>query len=220
MAGLTNNEKYSLYYQRVSLIYQRPEVKASLEVIMSVFTVLILIFAAIRPTLTNIASLQKKIEDQDSLNKKADNKIAQLFNAQNQLTTYQNQINLYNEAVPDLFSYYGTTARIEFLARKYNLEVETVTMPGTLIFGGGNPTGEWTTKLVAKDANNIVLTGVNFSLIGQPQNVIQMVADLENMDRLTVIRNLVFTKETTAPNQPDKLKASGQVDFYFYKTGT
>ncbi len=220
MAGLINNEKYSLYYQRINLIYQRPEVKASLEVILSVFTVVLLIFAAIRPTLTNIASLQKKIEDQDSLNKKADNKIAQLFNAQSQLTAYKDQIGLYDAGVPDLFFYYGTTARIEFLAQKNGLTVETVTMPGTLIFGGGKPAGDWATKLVTKDNNNIVVTEVGFSVTGKPQDIIRMVAELENIDRLAVIKNVVFTKESALPNGTEKLKASGQADFYFYEAGT
>jgi len=68
MASILNNEKYSLYFQKVSLMYKRPEIRASLEVILSVFTITILIFAAIRPTLTNIVSLQKKIEDQEVIN--------------------------------------------------------------------------------------------------------------------------------------------------------
>ena len=42
--ALINNEKYALYYQRIGLIYQRPEVKASLEIILSVFMVTVLIF--------------------------------------------------------------------------------------------------------------------------------------------------------------------------------
>ena len=108
---LINNEKYSLLYQRINLIYQKPEIKASLEVILSVFTVTVLIFAAIRPTLTNIASLQKKIEDLNTFNIKADNKIAQVFNAQTQLNTYRDKLRLFDEAVPDNFSYYDMAGR-------------------------------------------------------------------------------------------------------------
>ena len=117
--ALINNEKYSLFYQRISLIYQRPEVKASLEVILSVFTVTLLIFAAIRPTLANVASLQKKVEDLDSVNKKADNKIAQVFAAQADINKFQDKLHLFDEAIPNEFSYYDMAGRIE----EFSLEI-------------------------------------------------------------------------------------------------
>lgn len=220
MAGIISNEKYSLYYQRIGLIYQRPEVKASLEVILSVFTVAILIFAAIRPTLTNITSLQKKIDDQEVLNKKAENKITQLFNAQTQLSNYQDQLSLYDEAVPDTFSYFDMAGRIEFLAKKYGLNVDTLTMPGTKLFGNGKPSGDWGTKLLTKDANNLTQIGVTFSVSGNPQNIVKMMTDIENMDRVTVLKNIVFSKEPGKTSGSDILKASGQIYFYIYQPGT
>lgn len=216
MAGLVNNERYSLYYQRLNLIYQRPEIKASLEVILSVFTVLLLIFAAIRPTLINVTSLQKKIVDQESLNKKADNKIAQLFNLQTQMETYKDQLVLYDNAVPDLFSYHDMTARIEFLAKKNSVTVSALSMPGVLTFGKGSSKGSWIGKLAIQNGNNITLTDVQFTLIGQPKNIIQMLGEIENLDNLVLIKNLLLTTELNG-NNANTLKASGMMEFYFYK---
>lgn len=215
--ALVNNEKYSLFYQRINLIYQKPEVKASLEVILSVFTVMLLIFAAIRPTLTNIASLQKKIEDLDSANKKADIKLAQVFNAQSQLNTYQDKLILFDEAVPDDFSYRDMAGRIELLAKKYNLDVRTVAMPGTVLFGTGRGFGDWSAKLVTKDAGNIVQALVDFSVSGSPQNVKQFLLELENIDRLAVLSEIVMSSENNQTGTVKVLRAVGQIYFYFYQ---
>lgn len=213
--ALINNEQYSLFYQRLTLIYQRPEVKASLEVILSVFTVTFLIFAAIRPTLTNITSLQRKIDDLDSANKKADNKIAQIFNAQTQLTNFQSKLYLLNEAVPDDFSYKDMSGRLEVLAKGRGLEVQTVTLPGFRLFGEGAGTGEWSAKLVQKDQTNIASATVQFTVSGTPANVQTFLTDIESMDRVTLLRQITLSTET-GPNRSLRLKAVGELIFYFY----
>jgi hypothetical protein len=178
-----------------------------------------LIFAAIRPTLTNITSLQKKIDDQEILNKKAENKIAELFNAQTQLNQYQDKLGLFDTAVPDIYSYYDMAGRIEYLANKFGVVSETVSMPGAKLFGQGKPLGTWATKLLTKDASNIVSAGVTFSIIGSPQNVISMISKIENMDRLTRLKSVVLTKEISKVGTTGVLRADGQIYFYFYQPG-
>jgi len=215
--ALLDNEKYSLFYQRINLIYQRPEVKASLEVILSVFTVTILIFAAIRPTLTNVASLQKKIEDLDSLNVKSDKKIAQIFEAQTDLDTFQEKLYLYDDAVPHGFSYQNMAGRIELLAKNRGLTIQTISIPGTRLFGNGKPAGVWAEKLVSKNQNNIVQTTITFTVNGDPGSVKRFLIELENLDRLAVLTSVVLTTEPGPIKGVSTLKASGQVYFYFYQ---
>lgn len=215
--AIINNEKYSLFYQRLSLIYQKPEVKASLEVILSVFTVMLLIFAAIRPTLTNIASLQKKIEDLESANKKADVKLAQVFSAQTQLNSFQNKLVLYDEAVPDGYSHKDIAGRVEVIARKHGLEVKTISIPGTQLFGSGKAVGDWAAKLVKKDADNIIQTRVDFVVTGNPQGVEQFLREIENLDRLTLLNTVVMSTENNRSKTAKSFQASGQIYFYFYQ---
>ena len=215
MANLLSNEKYSLYFQKVSLMYKRPEIRASLEVILSVFTVTILVFAAIRPTLTNIVSLQKKIEDQTVIGKKADNKIAQLLSAQTQLNTFRGSLILFDEAVPDEFSYSDSVKRLEYVAKKNNLELETVTFPGYTVFSGGKATGEWSAKLM-KPSANILSEQLSFNVTGKPQDVIAFLKEIENMDRLVSLSSVSLTKQFGLSRTEDLLKATGQMIFYFY----
>jgi hypothetical protein len=196
-------------------MYKRPEIRASLEVILSVFTVTILVFAAIRPTLTNIVSLQKKIEDQEVVNKKADNKIAQLLSAQTQLNTFRSSLRLFDEAVPDDFSYIDGAKRLEYVARKNNLEVETVTFPGYTIFGGGKVVGDWFAKIIKPNAN-ILSAQLSFNVVGKPQDVISFLKEIENMDRLVSLNSVSLTKQVGVSRAEDSLKATGQMTFYFY----
>lgn len=220
MDTLITNEKYSQYYKKIRLVYQRPEIKASLEVILSVFAVIILIFAAIRPTLTNIATLQKKIADQIILNKKAENKIAELFKAQSQLSEFGNQIKLFDSAIPDNYSYFQMAGRLEYLATQNGVTLENINMPGIKTFGPDSPKTEWANDLLKKNASNIFQPDVNFTITGKPEAVIKMISDLENMDTLTMINNITFSKELTKIGEPEILKAAGKIYFYFYEPGT
>jgi len=216
MAGLINNEKYTFYYQKVGQLYKKPEVKASLEVILSVFTVAILIFAAIRPTLSSITALQKKIADQEIVNKKADNKIAQLISAQKQLETNRDSLYLFDEAVPDVFSYADSAKRIEYLAKQNNLTIESMSFSGVTLESGKKVKGDWVEKISQPTADNILKDQINFSVNGDPSDVINFLKLVENMDRLATLSNVSMTKQLSSAKENDYLKASGKITFYFY----
>jgi hypothetical protein len=216
MAGLLSNEKYVQYFQKVNLLYKRPEIRASLEVILSVFTVTILVFAAIRPTITNIVSLQKKITDQEIVNKKADNKITQLINAQKQLDAFRGSLRLFDAAVPDVFSYVDGGKRLEYLARKNYLTIDSMGFAGVTLLGGKKITGEWAGKIALPNASNGLVDPITFSVSGKPQNVITFLQEVETMDRLVMINSVSLSKQIGLSKMEDTLKASGQMTIYFY----
>lgn len=216
MANILSNEKYSLYFQKVGLLYKRPEIRASLEVILSVFTVAILVFAAIRPTVANIVSLQKKISDQEAVNKKADSKIAQLYNAQNQLNTFGSSLRLFDEAVPNVFSYTDTAKRLEYVARSNDVVIDTMSFNGITLKNGGKITGDWVNKVIKEDASKILSSRVSFSANGKPDNIFAFLAEVENMDRVGALNGVSLTKVVGASKVEDSLKATGQITFYFY----
>jgi len=215
MANILSNEKYALYFQKVNLLYKRPEVRASLEVILSVFTVTILVFAAIRPTLTNITTLQKKITYQEVVNKKADNKITQLLGAQKQLETYTQNLYLFEEAVPDDFSYADGARRVELIAKKNGMIIDSLGFEGVVLKEGKKTSGAWKDKInLAK--NNLLIDKVNFTMSGKPSNTMNFLKEIENMDRLAVLNNISLSKQVGTEKTGDTLKVSGDMTFYFY----
>lgn len=218
MASLLSTERYARYYQGLSLIYQKPEIKASLEVILSVFMVTILIFVAIKPTLTNVAGLQKKITDQETLSLKADKKIGQLFSAQAQLTQYQDKIALFDKAVGNKLSYFDMMSRIELIARKNNITIDSVSAPGSIIAGTGKGAGDWSTRLATKDTNGVTTVNVNITFYGGPKEIRKFLTEIENIDVLTMIKNVVLLKESGGAKGTQRIKATMTVYFYFLAT--
>lgn len=214
--ALVSNEKYALYFQKVGLLYKKPEIKASLEIILSIFTITILIFAAIRPTLTNVVSLQKKIEDQEAVNKKADRKIAQLLAAQNQLKEFSSSLVLFDNAVPDSFSYSDSAKRLEYLARINNLAIDSISFSGSVLLSGGKIAGDWAAKIAKPGIDNLIIDQISFTVSGKPANILNFLKQIENMDRLAVLNNVSLAKQLGVNKTEDILRASGKVDFYFY----
>lgn len=213
---MVNGEKYARYYHRLGVIYQRPEIKASLEVIFSVFMITMLIFLAIRPTLTNLAALQKKIADQEAVSLKADKKIAQLFLASDQLAANSALLNLFNNAVPESFSYFDIFGRVESLANSSGVEIISMFIPGTDLVGSGKPTGSWAGKIINQNSSGIKVFPVDFQITGMPVQIKKFLVEIENMDRLAVIKNVNLTRETGTVKGSEKIKAVGQIYFYFY----
>lgn len=212
--AIINNERYSKYYHKLGQVYERPEVKASLEVIFSVFMVILLIFAAIRPTLTNLAALQKRITDKESLNVKADKKIAQLFKAQEEINNNSQFLILYENAVPDKFSYSDILGRVELYARNNGVEVESLLVPGTKIVGNTKPSGEWTLKQLKPDTEGLVTVPVDFQVSGKPLQIRKFLVEMENIDRLTTIKSVSMNKEVGTLKGSEKIRATGQINFY------
>lgn len=217
MAQLINKESYTRYYQRIRVVYQRPEIKASLEVIFSVFMVSLLIFLAIRPTLTNLATLQKKIVDEESISSKADKKIAQLFQAQEQLNTNSAFLKLYDSAVSEKFSYLEMIGRIEILANRVGVEVDSISVQGINFIGEGKGTGEWAGKIIKPDATGSMVIPVDFQISGRPPQIRNFLIEVENMDRLAVIKSVNLAKESGTTKGTEKIKAGGQINYYVYK---
>ena len=216
--AIISNERYAKYYHKLGVVYERPEIKASLEVIFSVFMVLVLIFAAIRPTLTNLAALQKRITDKESINTKADKKIGQLFAAQEQLTEYSSSVGFFDNAVPSKLSYTDILGRIELLARENNLSIESLSVPGTRGFGEGKAVGEWSTRLLKPDNEGMVAVPVDFQVSGRPDQIKNYLIQLESLDRLITIKSVNLIKEVSSTRGSEKIKASGQVNFYILDT--
>lgn len=203
------------------MLYQRPEIKASLEIIMSVFTVTILIFFAIRPTVTNIFALQKKIEDQIVLETKADNKIKQLLAAEKQINDFGDQLNLYEISVPTSYSYFDYAKRITILANENNIALERLTFPGGFMVGEKGTTGldpERVRNFVTTDDTGLTTIKVGFTSVGSQGDTIAFLTAIENMDRLALIKSIDIVKVARSSIQTvSGLRTSGFIDFYTYQ---
>ena len=183
--------------EKVRLMYQRPEIKASVEIILSVFTVAGLLLLAIRPTLATVTQLQKRIEDQQVVSRKLDSKITQLITAQRNLTTYADRLADYAVAVPDGHDLGSLAKRVEVLARDQGLALNSLSFSAVPLLGtdinladkkgGGKPATEFGGKIATFE--------ISFDFSGDPKRIFDFLATLEKMDRVAIIDGIDLKKE-------------------------
>lgn len=80
--------------------YQKPVAKVSLELFLSILTVLFFAVFAIRPTLLTMSDLIKEISDKEKLEKQLSQKIAALSTIQPLYLQLQDQLSVLDEAIP------------------------------------------------------------------------------------------------------------------------
>lgn len=209
-------KQYAFIYQRASDLYAKPEIKASLEIILSVFTVTLLIFFAIRPTITNVTSLQKKIDDQQTVLTKADNKLAQLIKAETQVNDNQSRLQLYFNAVPESLGYFSISKRIEIIANESGVELDLIRLPGSILAGGPKVPGlkgDNAKGVVEANDKGVLTMNVEFMVLGRQDQVLSFVRSLTNMDMLTMIQNIKISK-VDEQGLPTQLSLDGVALFY------
>lgn len=188
---------------KVRAAYRRPEIRASLEIILSVFTVAFLLLVVIRPTLTIVAELQKKINDQDSVDKKLSTKITQLSKARSDLSTFGNQIDLFNKAVPDANDSSGLAKRLALLVQENNLQTNYLTVGSVPLFGNLINLGNKESKNKGEDPNvvplekgtNVAKLEITFDLRGSQTDVLKFLSDIEKLDRLIKLTSVDIKRE-------------------------
>ncbi len=188
---------------KVRAAYRRPEIRASLEIILSVFTVAFLLLVVIRPTLAIVAELQKKINDQDSVDKKLSTKITQLSKARNDLSTFGNQIDLFNRAVPDSNDSSGLAKRLALLVQENNLQTNYLTVGSVPLFGNLINLGNKESKNKGEDPNlvplekgtNVAKLEITFDLRGSQTDALKFLSDIERLDRLIKLTSVDIKRE-------------------------
>lgn len=96
-----NYARYKHYYRQIWKYYQKPVVKVSFALLLTIFTIIFFAVFAIKPTLVTIAELLKTIEEKEEVLAKLKKKAAALNSAQNEYSLNSDGIARLNQAVPD-----------------------------------------------------------------------------------------------------------------------
>ncbi len=208
--------------EKIRIVYERPEMKASVEIILSVFTVVGLLTLAIRPTLATVATLQKKIDDQTVVDNKLSTKISQLTKANADLATYANRIPDYSLAVMDHPDESGLAKRIAVIAKDGNLTLGSLNFTAIPLIGQQinlSDKEKGSIKPPLEKDGKIAHYSVEFDATGAPSFIFDFLSKLENMDRITLITTVDLKKEEikasgTTPAVTD-LRVIGKVDAYY-----
>lgn len=208
--------------EKIRMAYKRPEIQASVEIILSVFAVVGLLVLAIRPTLATVATLQKKIEDQTIVDGKLSTKIAQLVKANADLGTYANRISDYSLAVTDTPDNAGPAKRIAAIARENNITVNSLAMSAVPLVGQQinlSDKKQGLNKPPMEKDGKVANYVVSFDVFGTPNLVYDFLTKLENMDRLMLITEITMKKEEIklagTATVVDNLRVIGKAETYY-----
>ena len=178
--------RYTRYFQNLKQLYdKKPEVRASLELLLTLLTVSFFAIFAIRPTLNTISELISSIKSQEEISEKLDTKIAQLNQAKNSWNKEEKRFFLLDQSLPIESEPNNYLRQLEALTSKYGLTFTALNVEEVLLFGR-----ETTTPEDLKNSSKNVR--VSFSVSGQYQPLASYLEELESLRRIIKISSVSF----------------------------
>ncbi|HTK03293.1 MAG TPA: hypothetical protein VL401_00795 [Alphaproteobacteria bacterium] len=204
--------RYREFFLNISSLYkQRADLRAFLEVILSLSTVILFLLFALRPTALTIISLLQEIKEKQttiaSLNQKLSNlKTANTVFEENQSNIPIIETSIATSPEPNLI-----THQLELLGVKNSVNVLGISV-GQIILVGTAPVKKSSTdvKPMPGGARDMPLS---FSISGNFPNLLAFIRDLENLR--TIIRIDTVTINSSHNNNEQVITAaiSGRVPY-------
>lgn len=193
--------RYRRYFRRIIQVYeQRPEVKTSIELLLTLAAISFFAIFAIRPTLNTIAELLATTRAQEEAQEKLQEKIRALGIAQTNWIEEQERIVLLNQALPDNSNPEGYLQQIEGLTAKHGLQLITFNVDRVVLFG--------------KEEANTESMDISLSVSGQYEPLISFLADLGSLRRPVLVESLSFGASRGNAPGPLTLTVRGKVPYY------
>ncbi len=126
MATLDYKSSLVRYRRYLQSVQEQPLFKASLFLVLSLLLIIVLVVAALKPTLVTIASLGGEIKQQREVEEKLDKKISALIAGQRLLSENAQRLVLLDAALPVEAQYGEWGKRMESLASQSGVKVTVI----------------------------------------------------------------------------------------------
>jgi hypothetical protein len=211
-----NYLKYRSYLLSVVGRYrERADIKAYLEILLSLVTISIFAFFALKPTLLTIAQLLKDIDSKNETLAKMNEKIQSLANAQALYDQERNKIELLRVAIPENPAPDVFLRQLEGLSAKYQTPITALKLGNALILG------DETTARQNEESGTALPEGagqLTFSLntstdIANYLSLSNFLTDMENLRRPVKIDSFDFNSSGGIEGKALVLIVSGKVPY-------
>lgn len=206
--------RYKSFFLNVVEHYKaRKDVKAYLEILLSLATISIFAIFALRPTLITIAELIGQIESKKETVAVVDEKINNLIKAQTLYDIERRRVQLIETAIPRNPTPEGFVRQLEAVAGKNAANTLSMSMGETVLFGQEKPKQEQGQELepLPGESGELSLSVSTTSDYGSLTNYL---SDLENLRRPIKIDKLSFTSSETETGRILVLLVSGRVSYF------
>lgn len=215
-AGWKNATRYQNYFLNIYSVYKgREDVKAFLEIILTIVTITVFIVFALRPTVLTIASLTKTIETKQETVAKMDVKIENLNIAQKLLGEKSGQIKTLTSALPTEALPQDYLQQVELAAGKNGVSVTSLSLNDVIISGKPpkDAGSRGTTKKLSELPRNTKGMLFSVAVTGSFPNLIAFAADIENLRRPIWIDSILVATSTTIDGPILTLTVNGRIVF-------
>lgn len=183
----TEIDRYKRYYQNMEPELSKPANKAYTAIIFSFLAVSLFGWYAIRPTMQTIFSLKRETADKIEINKKMEDKISALIEAQSTYQEVEAKIPIINQAIPTNSDAVSLVNQLRALA-----EITNVTVIGATV-----PTLPLTREAVTKTSTPLTLTDfvISISVSGPYANIKNYLLGILNLRRIVEIQGMTFNPQ-------------------------
>lgn len=189
-----NYSKYQQYFVNMVALYKtRPDLKAFLELFLSLGTIGILGIFAVRPTALTITQLLTDINNKQETVNLMDTKIKNLAAAQALMSSQKGNIDLLASAVPDFPEPNTYIRQVEGVAQKDGVTLTSSAIDSTTLKGKAEavPTQVDANQKVSLPDGAKGLS-LNFLVAGNYQQIISFLTDLENLRRPIILDGITL----------------------------
>ena len=169
------------YYRNLVPLFEKPKAAAYTMLILSFFTMAIFGTFAIRPTLSTIAQLKKRIADQKIVNAKMDDKIIQLRLAETAYQNVQPNLDAIFASLPNNPAASSLLGKLNRILIENNIDIFILQIASI--------------SLTAPNVNPSDASIIEFSLTGQAQyeDIVQFINLLARVDRIVTIDSITIS---------------------------
>lgn len=206
--------RYKNFFLNVLRLYKdKPNFKIYLELVFSLFSIIIFMIFAIRPTVITISELNKEIKGKEEVLTKLKEKVANLQTASINLQNEASRLPLINQAIPGLASPEVFIKQIENIASQNGLLVIRFSASDILLVGKKEDiikSKDFTS--LSDDADELPFS---VSVSGPYQNLFAFLKIIENLRRPIKVDSFTITSSVSDLGKVLTLTITGRLPFLY-----
>lgn len=202
--------KYSRYFRQLIQVYEKkPEVKTSIELLLTLLAISFFSIFALRPTINTIFELLANIHGQEQTQEAMLQKVKNLDQAQDTWTKETSRRFLVEQALPKDPQPDHYLRQIEGLVARHNITLKSFSTDKVVILGKDTEKKSSSADKTETGSFNVVL-----SISGDYPSLMSFLKDLEVLRRIIKIDSLSFAKGVRDEDSVLSLTISGGVPYY------
>jgi hypothetical protein len=203
--------------------YDQPVAKVSIELVLTLVTVLFFAVFALRPTLTTMAELTREIEDKRLVSQELSKKVTALGTAQNEYFANEPRFDVLDDAVHDQPTLETALFYLEYLVRREDISLSGLrieTFPVGDLISGPDEEGASAASASGKPSKNeIGVYAIQASFEGDYENILAFFKVMESVRPLFSVESFNFSVSTTSDRETI-LRTNATIYMYGYERST